>query len=209
MEEGDHIDDETLALLVIGDLTGGDLQRVEAHLATGCSRCMSARASYEHVMRLARADRSVAPPPQVLARAVRIMPAQGPVTASDTSLWRRLRALPLFDSWGAIGLAGARGTESGMRQVLYGVEELSLEIDVQVRRRPEAPSSVDIRGQVFPRDDDPSSMAALSIELISATGTLRATTSPLGAFHVQAPRDVESLLLTIYSSSIEVPIPQI
>src|SRR5690349_20188874 len=92
MAEGGDIDVDGLAALVLGGLEGEDLRRVEAHLATGCAQCARDRAWVERVVGLARGDRSVNPPPHVLARAKRIGASQSAQALPDGASRRRIRA---------------------------------------------------------------------------------------------------------------------
>lgn len=205
-----HLTVDVVAALVLGALEGEAREKAEAHLASGCARCLRERAWVEQTMAMARADRSVAPPPLVLTRAIRIMAAARPAEPTR-SFWRRLRARPILDSMGGLAapdLAGARGSSTARRQVHYGVQELNLEIDVQVRRMPEAPAVLDLRGQVFSLDDDVQSVAGLPVVVDAAEGTRQASTSSLGDFHLEVPDQAEHLVVQVRGCAVEVAIPR-
>jgi hypothetical protein len=102
--------------------------------------------------------------------------------------------------------AGARGTGGATRHVLYRVLELDLEIDMQVQRSRVAEGRLDLRGQVFPTDDNMSSVAGLVVELPLAAGSQQTVTSALGEFHLEAPEDADVLVLHAHGYEIEVPV---
>jgi hypothetical protein len=104
-------------------------------------------------------------------------------------------------------LAGVRGPELGKRQMLYGVTELDLEIDVEVRPLQDAHGALDIRGQVFLPDDELQTVDALLVEIPTVTDTRQSRTSPLGAFRIEAPEDANRLIIHVRDCTVEVPIP--
>ena len=205
MNDARHLDIEMLAALVTGALTGEELRSAAAHLATGCRRCVSQHALFADVLALARADDSAEPPPHVLVRALRIMPHQA-MSPAPLPLSRRVRALLLFDSRTALSPAGARGGETGTRQVLYGVDELQLEIGMQIRRPDTAGGAVEVIGQIFTKGDDSMRVAGLPVELTGPLDAATTTTSPLGLFRVTVA-GAESLLVTDREWTIEIPLP--
>jgi len=213
-----HLETDELAALALGGLDPTARQRAEAHLVSGCARCAEERAWIARTVGLARSDLSVAPPDHVLARAVRIFDveraAAEPRGSAAGRLWRRLRALPLFENAGgtAPALAGVRGVGDGTRQVLYGVAELDLEIDLQVRRQ--GADLLDVRGQVFAANDDMATVAGLAVEVPLATAASEETvasisveTSSVGAFSVVVPWETPLLILRARDHEIEIPVP--
>jgi len=213
-----HLETDELAALVLGGLDPTARQRAEAHLAGGCARCAGEREWIARTVGLARSDRSVAPPDHVLARAVRIFDvervAATPMGSAAGRLWRRIQALPLFDHAGgtAPALTGARGAGDGTRQVLYGVTELDLEIDLQVRRQ--GANLLDVRGQVFAANDDLAAVAGLAVEVPLANASSEETvasiavqTSSVGAFSIVVPQETPLLILRARDHEIEIPVP--
>lgn len=205
MNEDRHVDVDTLAALILGALDGAEVRRVEEHLTSGCAQCRRSREWAERIIALGRSDRSLEPPPHILARAMRIFQVEQGDALEGSSPWHRLRALPLSDSRELTGAIGARGATAATRQVLYGVLELDVEIDVQVHRRPDAGRHLQVHGQVFSADG--SSVAGLSVHLPEPDGIEEARTTSQGEFQVEVPEAAEYLLLRMQGTDIEIPVP--
>jgi hypothetical protein len=145
----------------------------------------------------------------VLARAIRIMNVEPPIASAKPRDRPRFLARPLLKPIAdplVAALPGARGPELGSRQILYAVDELSLEIDVQVRQGRDA-LELDVRGQLFPLDDQSQSVAAVPVEVDASAGARHAVTSQLGAFRIETPHDASRLLVHLRECIVEVPIP--
>jgi hypothetical protein len=205
MAEDWHADVDTLAALILGALDGAESRRVEEHLASGCARCHRDREWAERVVALGRSDRATEPPPHVFARAMRLFQVERGGASDDRSQWRRFRALSLFDSRGLASAIGARGAGTTIRQVLYGVSELNLEVDVQVHRGADTGNNVWVHGQVF--SGDGSNVAGLPVLLDVSGGQGETETSPLGDFRLEVPEGAGNLVLRMHGSEIEIPIP--
>src|SRR6185503_4309999 len=120
-----------------------DRAGVGGHLATGCAACGETRDWYASVRLAASTDDSVAPPPWVLKRAVRIFDeAQRPRLAER--IGQAIASL-VFDSFARPALAGVRSTETTNRQLLYRAGDYS--IDLQIA--PSDDARADLIGQVL------------------------------------------------------------
>jgi hypothetical protein len=205
MAEDWHADVDTLAALILGALDRAESRQIEEHLDSGCARCNRDREWAERILALGSSDRLIEPPPHVFARAMRLFPVERRGATGDRSPWRRYRALSLFDSRGLASTIGARGAGAAVRQVLYGVSELNLEVDVQVHRGGDMGSSVWVRGQVF--SGDGSNVGGLPVKLDIAGGQEVTETSPLGEFRLEVPEGAGNLVLRMHGSEIEIPIP--
>ena len=127
-----HIPFGRLVDLTEGRLPPSEQARVQQHLAS-CPRCSADLEWLEHTIGLMRTDDSEDAPYPVIARAVRLF---GPLARQTTATPRRRVAAVLhFDSAQLPLAAGVRG-DLGPRQLLFGVEEL--ELDVRIRPTGEA-----------------------------------------------------------------------
>lgn len=205
MAEDWHAGVDTLAALILGALDRAESRQIEEHLASGCTRCNRDREWAERIIALGRSDRSIEPPPHVFAQAMRLFPVERRGAADDRSPWHRFRALSLFDSRGLASAIGARGAGAAVRQVLYGVSELNLEVDVQVHRGADTGNKVWVHGQIF--SGDGSNVAGLPVLLDVSGGQEETETTPLGEFRLRVPEGAGNLVLRMHGSEIEIPIP--
>ena len=157
---------------------------VAAHLETGCSQCVSDRAWYESLKRVAASDESVEPPPWVFKRALRIFEETGQSRTTVASRAGRLVASLLFDSMSRPAMAGARSSGADARQLLYRAGDYS--VDLQVT--PVDQNRSNLAGQIL-REGEFSfeSVAALPFELSGASGTrYSSVTSDRGEFSINS-----------------------
>lgn len=163
-------------------LASSSAAMVAAHLDTGCGQCVSDRAWYESLKRVARSDESIEPPPWVFKRALRIFEATGHTRTTGASRAGRLIASLLFDSMSRPAMAGARSSGADGRQLLYRAGDYS--VDLQVTPIDQNRSS--LAGQIL-REGEFSfeSVAGLQFELSSASGArYSSVTSDRGEFSI-------------------------
>ena len=177
-------------------LVAPEASRVEDHLATGCLRCAESREWYEGFRLTAASDDSVAPPPWVLKRAVKVFENQ----QSRPRLRERIGQLAaslIFDSFAHPAVAGVRSAESPSRQLLYRADGYS--IDLQVA--PFDKSRSGLIGQVLKEGEAAfDSVAGLKVELVGGGDSIRITeTDRLGKFAISGMRHDE------YELRIETP----
>lgn len=168
----DYIDDR---------LKAKEAASVAEHFATGCDTCLEYREWYERVRMLAATDDSVAPPPWVFKRAVRIFGTGRSRPRLAEQVGRMIASL-VFDSLDRPAIAGVRSTETESRQLLYRAGDYS--IDLQIA--PAGQSRCDLIGQVLKEGEVAfDSVAGLKLELAGHGGVHQATaTDRLGEFTI-------------------------
>ncbi len=122
----------------------GNKGEVEAHLASACAECESARILWGRVAGLATKEPGYAPP-ESLVRLVKLG-FDATETAPPES-WRM--ASLMFDSAAAALPVGIRGGAASTRQMVYEGEGLT--VDVRFERRPHS-SMIWASGQVLDKD---------------------------------------------------------
>ena len=165
-------------------LASSSAAAVAGHLETGWSQCVSDRAWYESLKRVAASDESVEPPPWVFKRALRIFEETGQTRTTVASRAGRLIASLLFDSMSRPAMAGARSSGADARQLLYRAGDYS--VDLQVT--PVDQNRSNLAGQIL-REGEFSfeSVAALPFELSAASGTrYSSVTSDRGEFSINS-----------------------
>jgi hypothetical protein len=109
-------------------LPAQERSQVEAHLAEPCWRCGRHLALLRTVLDSVTGDRTVAPPPAVLKRAVDIGRSQRKIP--KPSPWMRVVAALSFDNRLQLSSAATRGA-TRVRQMLFTTEQV--DIDLQIK----------------------------------------------------------------------------
>lgn len=164
-----------------GLLTSRDAQLVAAHLETGCEKCAVNRQWYERVRAIAARDDTVAPPPWVLMRALKLF---GRERAQDEAVdsFGRTVALLIFDSLSQPALAEVRSAEVSNRQLLYRAGQYSIDLQIALDR-----SIGELTGQVLRESESGfDSVTELPVDLFSGGEKLHSTvTNEVGKFTIK------------------------
>lgn len=178
-----------------------DLAAVAAHLAKGCVACGETRDWYSSVRLTTSTDDSVAPPPWIFKRAVRIFDAaQRPRLAER--IGQAIASL-VFDSFARPAVAGVRSSEAANRQLLYRAGDYS--IDLQI-------ASEDTRavviGQVL-REGEANfeSVSGLKLNILQGTSPISsAVTDEMGEFKISGvEQGVYNLRIELSEGNITIP----
>lgn len=176
---------------------------VATHLADDCEVCGESRDWYQRVRTVAATDETVAPPPWVLKRAVRIFEMQ----RDRPGLVERIRhavASLVFDSFGGAALAGVRSTETANRQLLYRAGEYNIDLQIVPSDYPLA----ELIGQVL-KENEPTfeSVAGLKLDITRGDSIVcSAVTGAMGEFKVSGvEQGVYNLRVELPEGSITVP----
>jgi hypothetical protein len=151
------------------------------------------------VVDTAARDRTVAPPPAVLKRAVDI--GRSPRHSPGTSPWARIVAALSFDSYRQISFAPTRHGGGRTRQMLFTTEQV--DIDLQIKP---GHGESDLLGQMLSIEHSGAAVPAL-VSLQSSTGDLlRATeTDSHGQFAFrQVPSGVYDLVFDLENQEVAV-----
>jgi hypothetical protein len=183
-------------------LAESDRASVGAHLATGCMACGENRTWYERVRLAASTDDSVAPPPWVFKRAVKIFEkTQRPGLAERVG---QAIASLVFDSFARPALAGVRASETANRQLLYRAGDYS--IDLQIVQSD--PPNAELIGQVL-REGEANfeSVSGLKLEIVQGDRSVSsAVTDQMGEFRVSGiEHGVYDLRVELSEGNITVP----
>lgn len=160
-------------------LAGEEREKVQTHLVAGCSTCQAARGWYERVRQVMASDKTIEPPPWVLRRAARLIEARRPAERGIRRAARGIARL-IFDSLRQPATAGARSAGSGERQLLYSVDDYS--IDLQIA--PSGESRANLIGQVLSTGEAGfDSVARVSVDLARKGKRVHSTkTDEVGVF---------------------------
>lgn len=176
---------------------------VATHLATSCAVCGESRDWYQRVRIAAASDDTLAPPPWVLKRAVRIFEMQRDRPRLAARIGQAIASL-VFDSLTRPALAGVRSTETANRQLLYRAVDYS--IDLQIA--PSEHTRADLIGQVL-KEGEPSFESVAGLKLDIARGgkiVCSAVTDEMGEFKVSGmEQGVYDLRVELSEGSITVP----
>lgn len=193
-----HLNYDILLKYLEDQLSAEEHSQVELHLAEPCWRCGRHLALLRTVIATAAGDRTVAPPPAVLKRAVDIgRRAQLP----KTSPWTRIVAALSFDSYQQISFAPTRRGGGRTRQMLFTAEQV--DIDLQIKP---GHGESDVLGQMLSIEHSGAAVPAL-VSLQSSTGDLlRATeTDSHGQFAFrQVPSGVYDLVFDLENQEVAV-----
>ena len=184
-------------------LTEEEAARVATHLAAGCTACAENRDWYQRLRSAAQSDDSVAPPPWVLKRAVRIFDAQRDSPRISKRIGQAIASL-VFDSFARPALSGVRATEMANRQLLYRAGEYS--VDMQIAQ-PEH-SRADLIGQVLKEGESAfESVCGLKLEIaVGDDVAFSAVTDDMGEFKFSGiEQGVYDLRIQLAEGTITVP----
>lgn len=164
-------------------LSASEASSVSSHLALGCANCSETRDWYQKVRQIATSDNSVAPPPWVLKRAVRIFEARQHRASMRGRIGQAIATL-VFDSFARPALSGVRSTETANRQLLYTAGDYSLDLQIIGGQQ----SHVDLIGQVLKEGEtDFESVTGLNLSLAREGKSQRTTvTDQMGEFKISA-----------------------
>lgn len=148
-------------------------KRVTAHLESGCSTCVAARDWYQRIRRVMANDESVEPPPWVFRRAVRLVESR---RSGEKAITRAARGVVrlIFDSFRQPATAGVRSTGGAERQLLYSLDDYS--IDLQIA--PSDESCANLIGQILSTAEPGfDSVAGIPVGLVRRGKRVRSTTT--------------------------------
>jgi hypothetical protein len=156
-----------------------DRAAMDAHLASGCSRCTRVATTLRRVTAVARAEADAEPP----EGAIRYAQALFSLYRSDKPGVARLIGRLIHDSGLAPLPAGMRAQARSTRYLLY--QAGSYYLDVQVQHDPES-ARLTFVGQLSDRDVQPTSTANLPIWLMERQRLVASTFSNrLGEFQLE------------------------
>jgi hypothetical protein len=179
-----------------------DRAGVADHLATGCLACGETRNWYASVRLATSTDDSVAPPPWVFKRAIRIFDA-----AQRPRLKERIGqaiAWLIFDSFARPALAGVRSSETANRQLLYRAGDYS--IDVQIA--PSEETRAVLIGQILREGESNfESVSGLKLEIVQGERPVSSSvTDEMGEFKFSGvEHGVYKLRIELSEGSITIP----
>jgi hypothetical protein len=179
-----------------------DRADVGRHLATGCTACGETRDWYASVRVAASTDDSVAPPPWVLKRAIRIFDA-APRPRLAERIGQAIASL-IFDSFARPALAGVRSSETANRQLLYRAGDYS--IDLQIA--PSEETRAVLIGQILREGESNfESVSGLKLEIVQGeTPVSSAVTDEMGEFKISGVKHgVYDLRVELSEGNITVP----
>lgn len=184
-------------------LPEAEASRVATHLAGNCAVCGESRDWYQRVRIAAASDDTLAPPPWVLKRAVRIFEMQRHRPRLAARIGQAIASL-VFDSLARPALAGVRSTETANRQLLYRAGDYSLDLQIA----PSEHTRADLIGQVL-KESDPTFESVSGLKLDIARGgkiVCSAVTDEMGEFKVSGmEQGVYDLRVELFEGSITVP----
>jgi hypothetical protein len=178
-------------------------RQIEAHLATGCARCVRSVAIIANIAATAREEARWEPPAAVMARAMDIfaIPAR-----RVEPLLHRLVPRIVFDSLREPQPAGVRASNSVTRHVLYRAGDffIDLRIDEEQGAR-----RVSIVGQVSPCDrSGGDALDAVSVLLIDRRNVLnQAPVNRFGEFHFDYDVHVQPRLRILFGEQTGLDVP--
>src|SRR5438105_9887386 len=139
-----------------------DAEKMKEHLASGCQRCIEAKATMQMIAEVAAREASYEPP----AASVRSAKMLASVVGFETAKTRARSFLQLvFDSFSQPALAGVRGAPATSRKLLYRVADCC--IDMTLEHQPGAKEMV-LVGQILDSSRSDRNGGSLLVELMSA-----------------------------------------
>jgi hypothetical protein len=171
---------ERLIDFLDGRVSAREKDLVEAHLRVGCSECRAGRLWYEGFKRLGAGLGTTEAPPWIIRRAERLFDIKRP-SARVAGAAHSVAKL-VFDSLKRPAPAGARSAAVPERQVLYWIENYS--IDLQMVQT--ASASANLIGQVIDAEEAGfGSVAQAPVDLIyEGEPVRRTTTNEIGEFSI-------------------------
>ena len=153
---------------------------MQKHLAAGCKQCAEQVALWQKVRKFAVAESEYQPSRHAVHGAQAVFGAAG--RGGTRKAKSKLIEL-LFDSFLQPAYSGARSASTGIRQMLYRVD--SLQIDLQIEAKPGGGHIV-VTGQVLDVGRPEIIGSGLQVVLSNRHGNLvRAVTNEFGEFHVE------------------------
>lgn len=193
-----HPSYETLISFIEDQLSESELAKVEKHLSRPCQECSNKIAQLRVVFEAVGEDRTIAPPPAVLSRAVATFKKQ-PSPSSPRPLLRVLAEL-LFDSRLQLSPMGSRGA-ARTRQMLFTTQQVDIDLNITPEHRDN-----NLVGQILDREQtDEPSVAFVSLQ--NETGTLLRSieADSLGQFTFrQIPSGIYDLVIDLGSQEVAV-----
>ena len=174
-------DFEQLVDFVDGRLSGAALRSLEAHLASGCSRCSADIGWYKTFKQIGAKAATIDAPPWVLKRAVRLFEAP-PARRVTRDRAAGAIARLIFDSFKHSSPVGARSAAPAERQLIYWVEDFSIDLQIAGLR----PAGAVLKGQVLDSADSGfDTVARIPINLAHAGEQVHSTvTNDIGEFTI-------------------------
>jgi hypothetical protein len=120
-----HLEPADVADFARGVATVDVRERVDQHLAAGCTACQASLAIMRHVSDLAQADECWEPPGDVVRLAKAIFPVRLP---RRVGLRHRILAQLVFDSFSQPLPAGVRARQPQSRQVMYRAGDVFVDL---------------------------------------------------------------------------------
>lgn len=171
-----------------GRLSGEKAKSIADHFESGCRNCSASRDWYEHTRAIAASDQTIAPPPWVVKRAVRLFETRKGKPGVAARVGHAIASL-IFDSVSRPAPEGARSAQAGNRQLLYCAGDYSIDLVIAQSGQ----SGADLFGQVL-RDGDFEfeSVTGLPLELMTRGRRVRSVeTNGLGEFAMNGVRQGE------------------
>lgn len=169
-----HPSFETLLHYVEGRLSEVELRAVEAHLALACEPCGRDTARLRAVLETLTDDRSAAPPPAVLRKAIS---AHLQMESAPAAQPLRVLAEILFDSRLQFSQASVRGAAEA-RQLLFTADP-NIDIDLRIVQENEKTRMV---GQIIAPEQGPDPEAVVCLRDEAGKVLQEEGTGPTGQF---------------------------
>jgi len=194
-----HPSYEILTSYIENKLSKAEREKVEEHLAHSCQQCNAKIAQLRVVLDSVKEDRTVAPPPDVLRRAIASY-RERPATPSR-SLMQVLAEL-LFDSQLQLSPMASRGT-ARTRQMLFTTQQVDIDLHITPEHRDH-----NVTGQILGRDkDDEKEYSTAFVSLQSDSGSMMKGTEAdsLGQFTFkQIPPGVYDLVIDLGNQEVAI-----
>jgi hypothetical protein len=193
-----HLKSDILLNYLENQLSAEERSKAELHLAEPCWHCGRRLALLRTVLHSVAGDRTVAPPPAILKRAVDIGHSRR--ERPTRSPWMRVIAALSFDSRLQLSAAATRGAKR-VRQMLFTTDQVDIDLQVTPGR-----ADNDLIGQMLSSERSGEVTPAF-VSLQSRTGELvRATeTDTRGQFAFrQVPFGVYDLVFDLENQEVAV-----
>jgi hypothetical protein len=193
-----HLKYEILLNYLGDQLSAEERGKVDAHLAKPCWQCGRHLALLRTVLHSIAEDRTVAPPPAILKRAVDIGRSQRELPGRNP--WVRVVAALRFDSRLQLSSAATRGATRA-RQMLFTTEQVDIDLQIKPGR-----ADNDLLGQML-STQPPGEVVPAFVSLQSNAGvSLRATeTDSLGQFAFrQIPSGTYNLVFDLENQEVAI-----
>lgn len=187
---------ETLVNYIENKLIEADRIKVDEHLSHPCLQCKSKLAQLHTVLETATTDKTVAPPADVLSRAIAIY--QKPAKATHPIL--RVLATLQFDNRIQLSAMASRGV-SRAHQMLFTTQQ----VDIDLKITPEH-SQHTLVGQILGSEQTAeASMAFVSLQNKAGKPLMGTETGSLGQFTFrQIPSGIYDLVFDLGSQEIAI-----